>query len=114
MRFIKDMSKGSTGSVGNHLVWARENGEIPWEYIVDETRSTECTQCWDDQAAFFRSMFQDYAKDHWATQPKRLVVWSEKATVKGTLVAGRYQANTPLSPLCNLAEPLLISKSRGC
>ena len=37
---IPDMSKASTNKVGNAIRKAREQGEIPWEWIVDGSRST--------------------------------------------------------------------------
>jgi hypothetical protein len=47
-KLIKDMSKGSVDRVGVQLVYAREKGIIPWEWIVDETRGLESIKCWKD------------------------------------------------------------------
>jgi hypothetical protein len=40
---IDSMEKKNTQKVGRALVYARENDLIPWEWIVDETRSVERT-----------------------------------------------------------------------
>lgn len=43
-KMIPDMGKKSTGAVGSQLVSARETRLIPWEWIVDETRSAETVE----------------------------------------------------------------------
>jgi hypothetical protein len=57
---------------------ARERGEIPWEWIVDETRQIEQKRStWADPAAYVRAVHRSYKRDFWAQQPKRVVVASE-------------------------------------
>ena len=82
---IPNMSKGSTGKVSKQLVYARENGIIPWEWIVDETREAEHTQSWTDPSQIIKSAVNGYRRDYWQEQPYRIEVWSEKGTVRGTL-----------------------------
>lgn len=79
------MSKASTNRVGALLTRAREEGVIPWKYIVQEGRATEAVSSWADPAAFARSVQAAYWKDKWAAQPTRVIVVSEKGTVRGTL-----------------------------
>ena len=64
---------------------ARERGIIPWEWIVDETRSIERVSTWDDPADYARTVAQSYRRDFWNQQPHRVEVWSEKGTVRGVL-----------------------------
>jgi hypothetical protein len=64
---------------------ARERGHIPWEWIVDETRSLERTPTWDDPADYARCVARSYRRDFWNQQPVRCEVWSEKGTVRGVL-----------------------------
>jgi hypothetical protein len=64
---------------------AREQGLIPWEWIVDEAREFECTPSWDDPEAFARSVSRQYRRDFWNYQPVRCEVWSEKGTLRGVL-----------------------------
>jgi hypothetical protein len=64
---------------------AREQGMIPWEWIVDETRGLEICSSWDDPAAFVRTVGRAYRRDFWTQQPVRVEVWSEKGTVRGVL-----------------------------
>lgn len=82
---IPDMGKLSTARVSRQLTWAREEEHIPWEWIVDETRSPERTSSWDDTQSFMNAVKRSYRKNLWADQDERVEVWSEKGTVRGTL-----------------------------
>src|SRR5262245_29550802 len=64
---------------------AREQGNIPWEWIVDETRSFERVSTWDDPEEYARCVASSYRRDFWNQQPHRVQVWSEKGTVRGVL-----------------------------
>ena len=64
---------------------AREQGDIPWEWIVDETRSLERTSTWADPAEYARCVARSYRRDFWDQQPVRVEVWSEKGTIRGVL-----------------------------
>jgi hypothetical protein len=74
------------------LLIAREQGTIPWEWIVDETRSIERVSTWADPEAFARCVARSYRRDFWDQQPVRVEVWSEKGTIRGVLqpVLNRY------------------------
>jgi hypothetical protein len=84
-KFLKDMSKGETQKVSKILTKARENGEIPWDWIVDETRGKERASAWRDLDDFRETVVKTYRKDFWLHQPEIVEVWSEKGTVRGTL-----------------------------
>jgi hypothetical protein len=79
------MSKSSTNRVSKQLVYARENGNIPWAWVVDETREAERVPSWDNPDAFARAVQLSYRRNRWAQQPQQIEVWSEKGTVRGTL-----------------------------
>ena len=64
---------------------ARERGEIPWSWIVDETREFERCSVWDDPEQYARAVSRSYRRDFWTQQPVRVEVWSEKGTVRGVL-----------------------------
>jgi hypothetical protein len=90
---ITSMAKTCTNKVSAQLVYAREEGIIPWEWIVDEAREEECVLVWDDVDQCIRYTQATYRRDYWLDQPVRVGVWSEKGTVRGTLapVLDRYQ-----------------------
>jgi len=82
---LESMAKRCTDRVSKQLVYAREEGLLPWEWIVDETRAVERVSTWDSPGAFVDTALQAYRRDWWAAQPVRIEVWSEKGTVRGTL-----------------------------
>jgi hypothetical protein len=86
------MKKTETNRVSRLLTLARENDEIPWPWIVDETRSAERCSAWSEPAHFAQSVVTSYRRDYWSQQPVTVEVWSEKGTVRGTLapVLERY------------------------
>ena len=48
---------------------AREQGIIPWAWIVDETRALERVSTWADPDEYARSVAQSYRRDFWNQQP---------------------------------------------
>jgi hypothetical protein len=92
-RLIPDMSRKSMRVVYRLLKEAREEGIIPWEWIVDETRSAERVATWADPEAYSRTVANSYRRDFWNRQPVRVEIWSEKGTVRGVLmpVLSEYQ-----------------------
>lgn len=85
LKLIPSMAKNHTNAVGRLLVGAREDGVIPWEWIVDETRAAERISTWVNPESIIKAAIQGYRKNYWASQPERVEVWSEKGTVRGTL-----------------------------
>jgi hypothetical protein len=82
---IASMAKSETNRVSTQLTWAREHGLLPWHWIMDETRDAERVNAWEDPAAYVETVKRAYRRDRWADQPKRVEVWSEKGTIRGTL-----------------------------
>jgi hypothetical protein len=82
---IPSMAKPEMKRVYRLLLRAREQGIIPWEWIVDETREVERCASWDDPAEYVREVSRSYRRDFWKQQPRRVEVWSEKGTVRGVL-----------------------------
>src|SRR4051794_18217995 len=82
---IRSMGRNETNRVSRLLRDARERDEIPWPWIVDETRRPERVAQWDDPEQFFDVVSRSYRRDRWTLQPDRVEVWSEKGTIRGTL-----------------------------
>ena len=82
---IASMSRNDMQKVYRLLKEAREQGLIPWEWIVDETRSLERVSTWDNPDQYARAVANSYGRDFWNQQPHRVEVWSEKGTVRGVL-----------------------------
>jgi len=85
MKLIASTAKAETNRVSGQLTWAREQGLIPWDWVVDETREAERVNAWDDPAAYVETVKRAYRRDRWTDQPEWIEVWSEKGTVRGTL-----------------------------
>ena len=62
-KLIPSMSRKSMRVVYRLLLKAREEGTIPWEWIVDETRSAERVATWKDPEAYSRSVANSYRRD---------------------------------------------------
>jgi hypothetical protein len=86
MGLISSMRKSITNGVGVHLGFARKEGIIPWEWIVDDTRNVEGNQGWNNKEAFKQAALNSFRLSRWTQQSVRIEVWSEKSTVKGTLL----------------------------
>lgn len=95
MRLIPNMGKSSTNRVSRAVTTARENHWIPWEWIVDEHRSIDRPNTWDDPARYFYAVQNSYRKDRWADQPQRILMMSEKGTVGGILQPILHQYGVP-------------------
>jgi hypothetical protein len=79
------MLKSETNRVGTQLTWARENDQIPWEWIVDGTRTIERPPTWTNPDSLLRACAQQYRQDFWKQQQVHLILCSEKSTVSGTV-----------------------------
>jgi hypothetical protein len=65
---ILDMSKSSTNSVSRLLKLAREEDEIPWEWIVDESREAETVDTWNNPDEIIRAAVRGYRRNYWQDQ----------------------------------------------
>lgn len=84
-KLIENMGKSATNSVSRALRIEREEGRVPWAWIVDESRSAERANRWSSPSAIINAAVKGYRRDYWQDQPYRVEVWSEKGTVRGTL-----------------------------
>ncbi|MBA3884583.1 MAG: hypothetical protein H0X67_02485 [Acidobacteria bacterium] len=82
---IPNMSKSSTARVSRILTGAREDGKVPWEWIVDNTRKPTHPGTYSSPMAFGRSVSRWWDQDPWEYQDVRVEIWSEKDTVSGLL-----------------------------
>jgi hypothetical protein len=82
---IPSMANTEMQRVYRLLREAREEGVIPWRWIVDETRGIERVSTWEDPAEYARCVARSYRRDFWNQQPHRVQLWSEKGTVRGVL-----------------------------
>src|ERR687884_1837551 len=62
---ISSMAKSNTNRVSRQLVYAREQGLIPWAWVVDETRDLERRQSWANPEAYIKTVQRAYRRDYW-------------------------------------------------
>jgi hypothetical protein len=99
-RLIPSMSRNSMQQVYRLLREAREEGIIPWSWIVDETRKLERRgKGWHNPKQFLQTVSHSYRRDFWDQQPLRVEVWSEKGTVRGVLAPILHQYGVGFRPL---------------
>ncbi len=82
---IPSMEKSQTNKVSGLLARAREEGTIPWEWIVDNTRTPRLPNVFASPRSFAKAAQDSLHLDPWESQQVRVQVWSEKDTVSGTL-----------------------------
>jgi hypothetical protein len=82
---IPSMARAEMQRVYRLLKEARECGIIPWSWIVDESRAIERVSTWADPAQYARCVARSYRRDFWNQQPHRVLLVSEKGTVRGLL-----------------------------
>jgi hypothetical protein len=92
-KLIPSMGLKHTQKVSTLSVIAREEGTMPWGWIVDPTREQQGVPTWADPVEFAWTMQRAYRRNKWQDQPTHVSVWSEKATVEGTIrpVLERYE-----------------------
>jgi hypothetical protein len=98
-KLIASMAKGETNKISRLLRLARENNEISWAWIVDETRSAECISAWDSPEDYARAVVSSYRRSYWSYQPIIPEVWSEKGTVRGVLAPVLEKYGVTFRPL---------------
>jgi hypothetical protein len=85
----KRLSRVTTDSRRRHrqaqLVGYDAVDEIPHDWIVDELREGEMVSVWDNAAGYIDAVKASYRRDLWQDQPDYCEVWSEKASVLGSL-----------------------------
>jgi hypothetical protein len=79
------MGKSSTNAISRLVTQAREQGDISWQWIVDESRQPERANRWRDTNEIIDAAVRGYRRDYWQDQPYRVEVWSEKGTIRGIL-----------------------------
>src|SRR5215813_7320953 len=70
---IPSMERAEMQRVYRLLKEAREQGQILWSWIVDETRELERVSTWANPASYARCVARSYPRDFWDQQPRRLM-----------------------------------------
>jgi len=77
-RQVIENNRAQYQAVSSALVWARQEGLIPWELIEDRLRRPRTVSMWDDLVDFGETILPAYRRHVWASQSCYLEVWLEK------------------------------------
>lgn len=83
--YTASMGKNETDRVSDQLRDARNEGAIPWEWIVDATRPKTTVATWSSFGSLLKAAQEQFRRSYWDQQPYQCAVWSEKNTVSGTV-----------------------------
>jgi hypothetical protein len=98
-KHLTTTDKSAENKVSRILTIARNDGRIPWAWIVDEHRRHERTLTFRDLQSALDLIKERYRKDYWPTQPTMVRIWSEKSTVAGILAPLLREYETPFLAL---------------
>jgi hypothetical protein len=97
--WLPDTSDKSYDCVQRLLKRLRECGVIPFEWVVDNIRSTIKPSSWSGLADFVETAQVAYRLDFWAQLPEYVEVMVEKDAVAGTLAPVTREYDVPLHPI---------------
>jgi hypothetical protein len=94
-----DTSDTSYDKCGRLILELRRKGFIPWNWIVDGTRSTRKPSSWSGLADFAESVAQAYRKNLWQQQEDYLDIFVEKDAMTGILYPVTHEYDVALEPI---------------
>jgi hypothetical protein len=77
----------------------REDGVVPFKWIVDHVRSTEKPSSWANLEDFAKTVQNAYRKDFWAQLPHYVHFFIEKDAAAGVVAPVTWEFDVPLSPI---------------
>ncbi|MEK7752318.1 MAG: hypothetical protein AAB654_10415 [Acidobacteriota bacterium] len=80
---VIENSRSEYQAVSNALVYARQEGLIPWEWMEDRLRRPRAVSMWTGLSDFAETARAAYRRDVWETQPVYLECWLEKDALSG-------------------------------
>jgi hypothetical protein len=83
-------------ALGRPLVAMRENGRMPYEWIVDTTRRVEKPATFSSPEEALTALLENYRRELWDGQPSYVEVWCEKHAMGGVLYPVTSKWHVPL------------------
>jgi hypothetical protein len=97
--WLPDTGKKSYSRIQRLLNRLRINGTVPFEWVVDNVRSTIKPSSWTGLTDFCETVRDAYRKNFWAQLPEYVEVIVEKDTVAGKLAVVTREFDVRLQPL---------------
>lgn len=95
---VPGITKNDSGynKVQRMLVDMRLAGEVPFDWIVDNTRWQRRPKSYDDVADCLSETARLYRRNLWAQTNESIEVWAESDSIAGVLAEITYRWNVPL------------------
>ncbi len=90
------LDQWSSADLSSVVTRMRSDGQIPWDWFIDETRPSNCANMWDGPQEYveweLQRLFEDYRRDLLKSQPYHYEVLLEKLGLRHILkpVCDRY------------------------
>jgi hypothetical protein len=97
--WLPDTSRTSYMRIQRILNVLRKRRVIPFDWIVDNIRSTEKPSSWTGLEDFADTVQNAYRLDFWASLPDYVAIVVEKDTVAGRIAPTTKEYDVPLHPL---------------
>jgi hypothetical protein len=97
--WLPDTGKKSYGRIQRLLNNLRKKGAIPFNWIVDNVRSTIKPSSWSGIEDYADTVADCYRKDFWASLPEYVALIVEKDTVAGRVAPVTKEFDVSLHPL---------------
>lgn len=81
--------------LGNVINDARLAGYVDWFAIEDRTRNLIASPHWDSPAEIIRGAAEQYRRDLWANQERRVEIWIEKEALTGVIAKTCRELDVP-------------------
>ena len=102
--WLPDTSHKSYSRIQRLLNILRKRGVIPFDWIVDNIRSTIKPSSWSGLGSFADTVAEAYRKDFWAELPEYIEIIVEKDTVAGRIASVTREFDVRLHPLRGYAS----------
>lgn len=97
--YFQSTDKKHYSKLGNLMTTLRRSGCVPYEWIVDNIRSTIKPSSWSGLEDFADTVRDAYRKDFWASLPQYVHVFVEKDAMAGVIEPVTREYDVPLSPV---------------
>lgn len=98
-RGLVEKSDGGYDKVQYALKQLRENGTIPWGWIVDSSRWVRRPRTFDDAADALTDMARGYVRNIWSDADAVVEVWCESKSAAGVLAPVTFKWGVDLFPI---------------
>ena len=95
-------------SLSEHMVKMRKAGELPYGWVVDETRLAHHVPAYRDVADFIESTSAYYRADMWRDIPDHVELWVESRSLAGVVLRETQRLGVTLRPLGGMPSASMI------